>query len=64
LAVGVPIAIASKRVTASWFENLPAEQLSIIPIAGTAMLAIALLSALLPARRAACVDPIDALRRE
>ncbi len=64
LAVGVPVAIASRRLTASWIENLPADSLSTIPVAAAAMLAVALLSAFVPARRATRVDPIDALRRE
>ena len=62
LAAGAPLAVWSKRVAASLVVNLPVESSVAIALAAATMLALALLAAYLPARRAARVNPVDAFR--
>jgi ABC-type antimicrobial peptide transport system permease subunit len=62
LLVGAPIAAWSQRVVASLVENVTLGIAMPIAVAAAAMIAVALLAAYVPARRAARVQPIDALR--
>jgi putative ABC transport system permease protein len=62
LVVGVPAAIASQRFAASLVQGLPVKSVLPIAAAGVMMILIALLAAYLPARRAARVQPVTALR--
>ena len=64
IAVTLPVAILLSRMVRSQLYNVsPADP--VVLIMGTVMVAfVALLSALLPARRAATVEPMKALRTE
>jgi putative ABC transport system permease protein len=62
VVMGAPIAIWTRRVAGSVVANLPVSSAQPIALAVVAMVAIGLLAAYLPARRAARVRPIDALR--
>jgi ABC-type lipoprotein release transport system permease subunit len=62
LALGVPIAMWSQRLAASLIQNLRVETAFPIAFAAVAMIGVSLLAAYLPARRAARVHPMEALR--
>ncbi|MCP5116181.1 MAG: hypothetical protein GY953_35590, partial [bacterium] len=64
LAVGATIALWGKRFAAGVMENLPLDSLLPVAFGGAAMIAVALLAVSVPARRAARVDPMEALRHE
>ena len=62
LVAGATVALWTRRVAAGMIENLHATAGLPIVIAALAMIAVALLAAYVPARRAARVNPVDALR--
>ena len=62
VVIGLPLALLSYRAASRVVSDLRVQSLWPFVVAGTAMLAIALVAAYLPARRAANVDPVDALR--
>jgi ABC-type antimicrobial peptide transport system permease subunit len=64
VAVGVPLAFASTRLVSAFLFGLTATDPQTIALATLLLLAAAAVAAYLPARRAASVDPIVALRDE
>jgi predicted permease len=62
LILGVPVAFWSRRVAAQLIANLQVDSASSIGFAVATIVAVALLAAYVPARRAARVQPMDALR--
>ena len=64
LIIGVPIAVAGRRVMGGLVANVSVDGAASIGVAAAAMILVALLSAFVPARRAALVDPVVALRQD
>jgi ABC-type antimicrobial peptide transport system permease subunit len=64
LAVGAPLAFCGKRIAASLVPDLPVASPLPIVAAAAIMIAVGLIAAYLPARRAMRVDPMIALRDE
>ena len=64
VAIGVPAALASTRVLRTLLFGLELGDLSTLLVAIAVTLAAAALAAYLPARRAAALEPMAALRRE
>jgi putative ABC transport system permease protein len=64
LAIGAPVALWARRFAASLISGLPLDSVFPITFSAVALLAVALLAAWLPARRAARVDPVNSLRYE
>jgi predicted permease len=64
LLFGVPIAYWSKRFAGSLITDLPVMSAYPLAFGAATTIAVALVAASLPARRASCVDPMVALRYE
>lgn len=64
LAIGAAIAYWGKSFAASLIQDLPVKSATPIAFGAVAMIAVALLASYVPARRAASMDPMEALRHE
>jgi hypothetical protein len=64
LIVGIPIAVAGRRLVGGLVASVPEDSAIPIGAAVAMMIVIALFSAFVPARRAAMVDPMIALRQD
>ena len=64
LLAGAPIAMWGQRLAARWVENLHPTGLLPVISAAVIVVAVAVLSTLVPVQRAASVNPADALRRD
>jgi predicted permease len=64
LAIGVPCALLASGYVASQLFGVTPTDLSTVAVAAVTLLAVALAGGLLPARRAASIDPLKALREE
>ena len=64
LVIGAPIAIASRPLAARFVLDLTSSAIGPMTVAAAMMVGVAMLAAYLPARRAARVDPLEALRHE
>jgi predicted permease len=62
LLVGLPAAFATARATRSWLFGVSPTSPHIFLLASVGLTAVALLAALLPARRAGRLDPVRALK--
>jgi putative ABC transport system permease protein len=64
LLAGIPMAIAARGFAASLFKDMAAPSPAPLALAAGLIATFAVLAACIPARRAAAVDPMEALRRE
>jgi predicted permease len=64
LAIGIPLAFAGKKALASQLFGLGSIEPVVVSIAISALVISALVASLVPARRAATIDPMQALRTE
>jgi ABC-type antimicrobial peptide transport system permease subunit len=64
LAFGIAGAIALGRAVASQIQNVSAVDPGVLAVAVLGLTSVALLASWLPARRAAGIDPLKALREE
>jgi ABC-type antimicrobial peptide transport system permease subunit len=64
LAIGIPLSIAAGRLIRSTLYNTPAFQPLVLAAVVALLLLATFIAAIIPARRAASIEPIEALRTE
>jgi ABC-type antimicrobial peptide transport system permease subunit len=64
LAIGLPVALAGGRLLASQLYGVKSYDPRIVGLASAILAVCALFAGLVPARRAASIDPMQALRTE
>jgi ABC-type antimicrobial peptide transport system permease subunit len=64
LLLGVPMAIWGRSLAATMIQGLPIQTAVPFAVATVGIIAVAFLASYVPARRAARVDPLEALRHE
>ncbi|MGH9434332.1 MAG: FtsX-like permease family protein, partial [Terriglobia bacterium] len=64
LAIGIPVTLAGGRLMASQLYGVKSHNPVILAVAVAILAACAVVAALVPARRAASIDPVQALRME
>lgn len=64
LVLGVPMAIWGRYLTVRLVQDITMRGAAPLALAAAAIMAVALVAAHVPARRAARVDPMEALRQE
>ena len=64
LAIGIALGIPWANMMASQFTEVDANSAFLFPLVGVVIALVALVAALVPARRALRVDPMIALRYE
>jgi ABC-type antimicrobial peptide transport system permease subunit len=63
-AVGIPVALAGGRLVANQLYGVKSHDPLVLVLATGVLAACALLAGFIPARRAASIDPMEALRTE
>ena len=64
LAIGIPVALGAGRLLASQLYGVKSRDPVILGLAAAVLAGCALVAAFVPARRAASIDPVQALRTE
>jgi len=64
LVIGIPVVLAGGRLMASQLYGVKSHDPVILSVTVVALAACTVLAALVPARRAASIDPMQALRME
>ncbi|HXM40048.1 MAG TPA: FtsX-like permease family protein [Bryobacteraceae bacterium] len=64
VAIGLPLSFAAARISASLLYGIKPNDPPIFILTVAVLLVVGVLAAFLPARRAAAVEPIEALRHE
>ena len=64
VAFGIPMALWARTLASHVFENLPASSAIPVGFGAAVMIAVGAIAAYVPARRAATIEPLAALRHE